>query len=160
VKRYYTQNYVNALANGDVAISMAWSGDIFQENAIGAAEGLQFVIPDEGAVLWTDAMCIPHGSQNTVDAITLMDFVYRPDIAAMIAGFVAYVTPVPEAQGELLRMADEASDEGEAETLRSIAESELVFPTPEQRGALKTYRELDTDDELSQWNATFGEFYA
>jgi spermidine/putrescine transport system substrate-binding protein len=64
-----------------------------------------------------------------------MDFVYRPEIAAMIAGFVAYVTPVPEAQGE------------------------LVFPTPEQRGALRTYRELNTDEELSLWNATFGEFF-
>lgn len=159
VKRYYTQNYLNALANGDVAITMAWSGDIFQENAIGAPEGLQFVIPDEGAVVWTDAMCVPKGAEHTVDAITLMDFVYRPEIAAMIAGFVAYVTPVPEAQGELLRMADEASDPAEAETLRSIAGSELVFPTPEQRGALKTYRELTTDEELSLWNATFGEFF-
>lgn len=159
VKRYYAQNYLNALANGDIAISMAWSGDIFQENAIGAPEGLQFVIPDEGAVVWTDAMCVPQGAEHTVDAITLMDFVYRPDIAAMIAGYVAYVTPVPEAQGELRRMADEASDPDEAETLRSIADSELVFPTPEQRGALKTYRELTTDDELTAWNATFGEFF-
>ena len=159
VKRYYTQNYVNALANGDVAISMAWSGDIFQENAIGAPEGLQFVVPDEGAVIWTDAMCIPKGALHTVDAITLMDYVYKPEIAAMIAGFVAYVTPVPGAKDELLRMADESENPENADTLRSIAESELVFPTTEQRDALKTYRELVTDDELSLWNQTFGEFF-
>jgi spermidine/putrescine transport system substrate-binding protein len=159
VKRYYTQNYVNALANGDVAISMAWSGDIFQENAIGAPEGLQFVIPDDGALIWTDAMCIPKGAEHTVDAITLMDYIYKPEIAAMIAGFVAYVTPVPDAQAELLRMADETSDPATAESLRSTAQSELVFPTPEQRAALKTYRELATDEELTLWNATFGEFF-
>ncbi len=159
VKRYYAQNYVNALANGDVALSMAWSGDIFQENAIGTPEGLQFVIPEDGALLWTDAMCIPKGAEHPVDAMTLMDFVYRPDIAAMIAGFVAYVTPVPEAQGELLRMAEEAEDDEQAATLRSIAESELVFPTPEQRAALTTYRELVTDEDLTRWNQAFGEFF-
>lgn len=159
VKRYYAQNYVNALANGDVAISMAWSGDIFQENAIGAPEGLQFVVPDEGAILWTDAMCIPKGAHHVVDAVALMDYVYQPEIAAMIAGFVAYVTPVPEAQPELMRMAEDAPTPEESETLRSIAESELVFPTPEQRAALRSYRELTTDEELTLWNETFGEFY-
>jgi hypothetical protein len=35
-------------------------------------------------------------------------------------------------------MADEVTDPAEAETLRIIAECELVFPTPEQRDALKS----------------------
>lgn len=159
VKRYYTQNYLNALANGDVAVSMAWSGDIFQENAIGVPEGLQFVIPEDGALIWTDAMCIPKRAEHPVDAMALMDFVYRPDIAAMIAGFVAYVTPVPEAQAELQRLAGSAADADEAATLASIAESELVFPTSEQRAALTTYRELVSDEELTAWNEAFGEFF-
>lgn len=54
--------------------------------------------------------------------------------------------PQIQAQGELLRMADEVTDPAEAETLRSIAECELVFPTPEQRDALKTFRELTSDE--------------
>ena len=56
-------------------------------------------------------------------------------------------------------MADEATDPAVAETFRGIAESELVFPTPEQRSALKTYRELATDDDLTVWNETFGGFF-
>lgn len=159
VGHYYNQNYVNALANGDVAVAMAWSGDIFQENAIGAPEGLQFVIPEEGALLWTDAMVVPKRALHPVDAITLMDYVYRPEIAAMIAAWVNYVTPVPEAKDELLRMADETDDQEEAATLRVVAESQLVFPTDEQRASLKVYRSLEGDDEIVAWNDLFGGFY-
>jgi spermidine/putrescine transport system substrate-binding protein len=55
---------------------MAWSGDIFQLNLEGDASGLQFAIPSEGVVIWTDNMCIPVGVENPVDAITYMDYVY------------------------------------------------------------------------------------
>ena len=30
VRQYYDQSYIDALENGDIAITMAWSGDIFQ----------------------------------------------------------------------------------------------------------------------------------
>lgn len=159
VGHYYNQNYVNALANGDVAVAMAWSGDIFQENAIGAPEGLQFVIPQEGALLWTDAMVVPKRAINPVDAITLMDYVYDPEVAAMIAGWVNYVTPVPGARNEILRMADEEEDPEEAARLRVIADSELVFPTDEQRASLKVYRPLEGDEDIVAWNEAFAEFY-
>jgi spermidine/putrescine transport system substrate-binding protein len=160
VHRYYTQNYVNALANGDVALTMAWSGDIYQENAIGAPEGLQFVIPEEGGLLWTDAMVIPKASQHPVDALAFMDYVFRPEIAAMIAAWVNYVTPVPGAKAEILKLADAAPDAQEAERLRAVASSPLVFPTDADYARLKTYRELTTDDELLEWNEIFGEFSA
>ncbi|MGE5226742.1 MAG: spermidine/putrescine ABC transporter substrate-binding protein [Planctomycetaceae bacterium] len=160
VKAYYNQNYLNALANGDVAVSMAWSGDIFQANAGGKPEGLKFVVPREGALLWTDNMCIPEGALHPVDAIRLMDFVYRPDIAAMIAAYVAYVTPVPTARDQILKMAQAKDVTAEqATSLQQIATSPLVFPSEEDEARLKRYRELKTDEELAQWQAAFGEFY-
>ena len=111
---FFKQNYVNALANGDVVASMAWSGDIYQENAIGAPEGLQFATPHDGGLLWTDNMVIPAGALHPVDAITLMDFVYQPAIAALITEFVAYVTPVPEARNQILADADATAEPGRA----------------------------------------------
>jgi spermidine/putrescine transport system substrate-binding protein len=159
VARYFTQSYVNALQNGDVAVSMAWSGDIFQVNAIGNPKELQFVVPDEGALLWTDNMCIPKGALHPVDAIALMDFVYRPDIAAMIAAYCAYVTPVPAARAELLKMAGDTTNPDREATLRSVANSPLVFLPAPERAKLKTYRELSTDADISQWDQAFGEFF-
>lgn len=86
VSRYYQQNYIPALANGDVALTMAWSGDIFSAKLSGKiAEGIEFVVPQEGALIWTDNMCIPRGAQHLSDAIAYMDYVYEPRVAAQIA---------------------------------------------------------------------------
>ncbi len=159
VGRYLAQNYTTALANGDVAITMAWSGDIFQKNQIGASEGLQFVIPEEGAILWTDAMVIPRGAEHPVDAMRFMDFVLRPDVAAMIAAYVNYVTPVPGAKDELLSIARSDPDPEVAELARYAAESDLVFPPERTLARLSTYRELRDDDEIALWDEAFGEFY-
>jgi len=157
---FFKQNYVNALANGDVVATMAWSGDIYQENAIGAPEGLQFATPSDGGLLWTDNMVIPMGAQHPVDAITLMDFVYRPEIAAMIAEFVAYVTPVPAARDQIISDANAATDPRAKERLQVLADSPLVFLPEEQASTLHTYRELKTDEELAAWNDAFGRFIA
>ena len=34
VRKYYDQAYIDALSKGDIWASMAWSGDIFQANAV------------------------------------------------------------------------------------------------------------------------------
>ena len=157
---FFKQNYVNALANGDVVATMAWSGDIYQENTIGAPEGLQFATPSDGGLLWTDNMVIPAGAQHPIDAITLMDFVYQPSIAAMITEFVAYVTPVPAARDEILAHAEAATDPRATEKLQALADSPLVFLPEEDAAALHTYRELKTDQERAHWNDAFGRFIA
>ena len=87
---------------------MAWSGDIYIENSVGLPKGLQFVTPREGGLLWTDNMVMPLGAQHPVDAMTLMDFVYQPRIAATIAEWVAYITPVEVARDVILQDADAA----------------------------------------------------
>jgi spermidine/putrescine transport system substrate-binding protein len=153
---YYQQSYVKALQNGDIALSMAWSGDIFQANAEGA--NLRFVVPEEGAILWTDTMCIPRGAQHPVDAVALMDFVYRPDIAALIAAWVNYVTPVPAARDQILALSQQANSPAEQARLRNVADSDLVFLPERERSLLRTYRPLASDDEITQWESTFGEF--
>jgi spermidine/putrescine transport system substrate-binding protein len=157
---FFKQNYLNALSAGDVVATMAWSGDIYQANSKSAPSGLQFTSPHEGALLWTDNMVIPTGALHPVDAITLMDFVYEPAIAALITEFVAYVTPVPEARNQILADADAAVEPAAQEKLRVLADSPLVFLPAEEAAALHTYRELKTDEERSAWNSAFGRFIA
>ena len=62
VRQYYGQNYVSALTTGNVALTMAWSADILQLQ-LGGSPQLKFVVPDEGAMLWTDSLCIPANSR-------------------------------------------------------------------------------------------------
>ena len=147
VRQYYGQPYIKALAAGDIAISMAWSGDIFQANNSGSPE-LEFVVPDEGGLIWTDNMCIPAKAENPVDAITLMDYVYQPKVAAQIADWVWYITPVPEAE-EIIR--EDLDDP-------TVANSPLVFPTQEMYASVNHYRDLSLEEE-EQWNALFQPIY-
>jgi spermidine/putrescine transport system substrate-binding protein len=148
VRQYYEQNYIQALDNGDIAISMAWSGDIFQTNLTGDPNGLQFCVPTEGAIIWTDNMCIPVGVENPVDAITMMDYVYKPEVQALIEDYNNYICPVPAAQSIIKNQLKDPE----------VASSPLVFPTPDMVARLHSYRVL-TDDELIQWNALFQPIY-
>ena len=94
---YYDQGYVNKLENGDTWLTQAWSGDIFLANESGYPE-LKFVVPDEGVMFWHDNMLIPAGAADPLDAITYMNYVYEPQVAAALASYIWYVTPVPDAK--------------------------------------------------------------
>jgi spermidine/putrescine transport system substrate-binding protein len=155
VRKYYQQDYIDPLSKGDIWVSMAWSGDIFQANASGA--NLKFVVPKEGGVLWTDNMCIPKGAQHPVDAMTYMDFVYQPKIAAMLAEYINYITPVSAAQQVIKQDAQQAKGSDKA-TLEQLANSPLIFPNKADFGRLHRYRVL-TPAEQSVWNSLFEPIY-
>jgi spermidine/putrescine transport system substrate-binding protein len=160
VRDYYGNEYAQGLADGSLAITMAWSGDVFQLQFDNP--DLQFVVPEEGAILWTDNMAIPKGAQNPNAALAMMDFVYDPEVAAQIAEYVNYIVPVPGAKDVILRHADEAEADGDMETadyLRTVAESPLVFPTEEMSSRFHSYKVLDEEEER-QWNELFDEVIA
>jgi len=93
VRQYFGQNYVQALSNGDVALTMAWSADILQLQLSGSPN-LRFVVPDEGGLLWTDSLCIPILAGHPLDALTFMDFVYRPPATEIAAWAVSGISLV------------------------------------------------------------------
>ncbi len=159
--RYYDQGYVDALTRRDTWISLAWSGDIFQLNNLGQPD-LRFVVPAEGAMFWTDNMLIPANAAHPLDALTFMDFVYRPRIAAMIADWVWYVCPVPAAKPIVAKQLDD----------KAVARSPLVFPGaglighavegttgdggPELLGSrIRNYYVYADADEYRAWADTF-----
>ena len=157
VRGYYGNEYADDLANGSLAITMAWSGDVFQLQFDNP--DLQFVVPEEGAILWTDNMAIPKGAEHPNAALAMMDYLYDPEVAAQVAEWVNYITPVPGAKEIILGHADDAAAEGDTETeeyLRTVAESPLVFPTQDMLDRLYSYKVLDEEEER-QWNELFQE---
>lgn len=158
VRQYYTQNWINALSNGDVALTMGWSGDVFQTNLSGDADGLQFVIPDEGGILWTDNMMIPAHAEHPLDAITYMDFVYRPDVAAMMTEWINYISPVPAATEVIEKDAAAADSPEDKEYLQNVLASPMVFPPQDLLDRSYAYRVLDETEE-AEWNALFQPIY-
>lgn len=160
VRSFYSQNYINALATGDLWASMAWSGDIFQQNLSGKAIGqqLKFVIPDEGGLLWTDNFLILKGAKNPVSAMKLMDYYYQPDVAAEVTEWVNYISPVPGAQDVVRKDAAQATG-GDKKYLEQVATSYATFPTAD------TYKQTTigftpkAGKELDTWNSIFEPVY-
>ncbi|MPY80075.1 MAG: extracellular solute-binding protein [Actinophytocola sp.] len=147
VRSYYAQDFVQPLTNGDVWLTMAWSGDIYQQNAE-AGTDLKFVVPEEGATIWTDLMCIPTTSKAAVDSLKLIDFLYRPEIAAGLTEYITYIPPVPKAQDILRAQAQQASG-AERKDLEQLVESPLVFPTDEDYSRLHNYVSIEPGKENS-----------
>jgi spermidine/putrescine transport system substrate-binding protein len=159
VRDYYGNEFAQGLADGSLAITMAWSGDVFQLKLEEENADLEFVVPEEGGILWTDNMAIPKGAAHPNAALEMMNFVYDPEVAAQLAEYINYITPVPGAQEVVRQHAEEAADEGDQETadyLNAVADSPLVFPTEEMLSNLYSYRVLDEEEER-QWNELFDE---
>lgn len=141
IRRYYDQSYIDALATGELWLSMAWSGDVYQQ--IAAGRNLRFTVPREGGLIWTDSLCIPKTALHPVDAIAYMDFVYRPEIAGMLAEALNFITPVPAA-------AEHVSPE--------LAKSTLLFPTRVELDRVRRFRVLTAEEE-TEWNEIFRPVY-
>jgi spermidine/putrescine transport system substrate-binding protein len=145
VRAYYGNDYVGPLAQGDLALCIAWSGDVVGKT-LGGSSKIKFVVPKEGGMHWTDCMAIPQDAANPIDAHIMMNFVYDPQIAAQMTAWINYITPVPETQKILKNAKDSYS--------RQVAASPLVYPTPEMESQIYSYKNLSPKEE-AEWNELF-----
>jgi spermidine/putrescine transport system substrate-binding protein len=153
VRNYYDQSYIDALGKGEVWITQAWSGDIFQKN-VSDGTNFKFVIPEEGGTLWTDNFAIPITATNPVDAIILIDFFYQVPNQASLTEYINYVSPVPAAQEQIRKDAAKKSGE-DKKYLEDVAKSPLVFPTEADYAKLHYYRDFATVAEQQEYQKTF-----
>lgn len=153
LRNYYDQSYIDALGKGEVWITQAWSGDIFQKN-VSEGTTFRFVIPEEGGTIWTDNFTIPITAVNPVDAITLIDFFYRIPIQASLTEYINYVSPVPAVQEQIRQDATKASGDDKA-AFEAVAKSPLVFPTAADYAKLHYYRDFATVAEQQAYQKVF-----
>lgn len=153
VRKYYDQSYVDALGKGEVWLTQAWSGDIYQKN-ISDNTDFKFIVPDEGGTIWTDNMTIPITAKAPVDAIQLIDWFYRVDQAASLAEYINYVCPVPAAQEQIKKDAAKKSGD-DKQSLLDLASSPLVFPSQELYSKLHYYVSFDAVDEQQTFQKIF-----
>src|SRR6266540_512109 len=160
ILRKYIDNAgeIQGLESGDLWISMAYSGDIFQINGelekAGKAGSIKFVIPEQGGMLWTDNMCIPLKAQHPLDALTYMDFVYKPDIAAQLAAFIEYITPVQDGAKQAMESEIPSAKGDQKSTLEAAVKDPLIFPTAQDLSNTHRYRVLTVAEE-KVWNSIF-----
>lgn len=142
VKQVKGNSYKEDLINEQAWAAIAWSGDIFQINAE-EGDKWEFALPDTGGTLWSDNLMIPKTASNKTGAEALMDYYYRPEVAAQVAAYVNYVCPVEGAKEEMMKI-DPA-----------LAESEWIFPTDAILNNSQVFRPL-TPEEQATYTEAFG----
>lgn len=79
------------LIAGEVDACMEWSGDILQVMAEDPELG--YNLPDEGGLLWEDAMAIPKDGPNPDAAHEWINYILDAKIHASIADYIKYACP-------------------------------------------------------------------
>ena len=114
IQAFTGNDYATALENGDVIAVIGWSGDLGQ---LGDEYG--FDLPETGGSIFVDNLIIPAGAENKTNAEKLINYFYDPAVAARVAAYVQYISPVNGAAEELMK------------TDPTLAENPLIFPPDE-----------------------------
>ncbi len=94
VRKFHSSEYLNALATGEICLVVGWSGDVIQarnraEEAKSDVE-IGYTIPKEGAEMFFDNLAIPVDARNVAEAHELINYLYRPEVAARNSDFLSY----------------------------------------------------------------------
>jgi spermidine/putrescine transport system substrate-binding protein len=127
-------SYLEDLQNGDTLAAICWSGDITVINAE-AGDKWEFIIPEAGGTLWNDNFLVPVGSPHKTNAEKLMNYYYDPAVAAEVAAWVNFITPVVGAQEEAEKIDPD------------LAENQLIFPNEETLSQVSVFRTLTPAQE-------------
>lgn len=144
IRRAAGNDYAAALASGDVVASVAYSGDVFQlakDNP-----DLSFRIPDAGAILGTDVMCVPRGG-DVYSAAVFMNHYYDPAVQAELEEYLTLISPVTGTR-EAMRQRDPA-----------LADNPYMFPDEATKKKLHAYDDnaMNNQDYRDRLQAVLGE---
>lgn len=94
VRKFHSSEYLSALAGGEICFVFGWSGDVkqAQNRAEEAKNGVEiaYAIPREGAQMFFDNLAIPADAKNVAEAHELINYLYRPQVAAKNSDFLSY----------------------------------------------------------------------
>jgi putrescine transport system substrate-binding protein len=94
VRKFHSSEYLSALATGEICLVVGWSGDIMQARSRAAEANndieIGYAIPKEGAQMFFDNLAIPGDAKNVSEAYELINYLYRPAVAARNSDFLSY----------------------------------------------------------------------
>lgn len=135
-------SYANDLKNEDTLAAIVWSGDVTSINTEVGSEKFGFALPDSGGTLWSDNFVVPIGSPRKANAEKLINYYYQPDVAAQVAAYVNYITPVAGAKEAMATLDPTKVD------------NQLIFPNAATLAKAKIFRTL-TNAEQAKYSAEF-----
>jgi spermidine/putrescine transport system substrate-binding protein len=143
IRQFTGNDYTGPLSRGDLACCFSWSGDVVQLTQDNP--NLIWNLAKTGGDIWTDNMLIPKGGDGYT-ASTFMNFVYDPKIAAQIAAYVNYVSPVKGAREAAMKID------------KKLGSNQLIFPSDETLSKVVIFdaKALTNQDYLERWQQLIG----
>jgi spermidine/putrescine transport system substrate-binding protein len=138
-RRFTGNDYTTDLAKGNVWVALAYSGDVVALQSDNP--DLRFAYFEEGNMAFNDNLMMPAEVEHPYAAETMMNYLYDPVVAAKLAAYVNYISPVKGAKEELEK------------TDPDLANNPLIFPPPEVQAKLKAYPALTPEDERTMQEA-------
>ena len=130
VQQYVMDQIYSTMENEEAYIAAYYAGDcmlMMEENP-----DLAYYLPEhQGFNLFTDAMCIPKGSQEKAAAEMFINFLCDPEISGANMDYICYASPISEAKNYMEDY---------------LAESEIVYPDPavQEKGSAYAYLSEET----------------
>src|SRR5277367_7123393 len=126
IRNINSSEYIEALANGDLCIAVAYNGDVMQsrDRAREAKNGneIQYALPKEGSILWFDMLAIPKDAPDPESAYAFMNYVMTPQVIADVSNFKRYA---------------DANAAAQPLVQSSVKDDPGIYPTAEQMQRLK-----------------------
>ena len=139
VRQFMGQDYISSFSQGNIGATMAYSGDVAQ---LGIDYLVTEDLPKEGMLSWSDNMCIPNFARHKKNAELLMNWYYRPDIAALLDDYIDYI-PCVDGAIQALQALDPTA-----------AASPLIVPTAKMKAGAKGFMNLNVD-QLNSYTTRF-----
>ena len=125
IRNFSSSEYIEALANGDLCVSVGYNGDVMQarDRAREANKGIEikYAVPKEGSILWFDMLAIPKDAPDPDSAYAFMNYMMMPQIIADVSNFKRYANANSASQSMLLPV---------------VKDDPGIYPTPEQQKRL------------------------
>lgn len=103
--RKFQSQPVTDLVNGNLCLSLGYSGDMTQAQRTSDSAGkhtkFQYRVPREGTTVWMDTMAIPVDARHPEYAYAFINFVMRPANMAAISNFTGYPTSNAKARASV-----------------------------------------------------------
>ena len=121
IGQFNSGSYIGDLANGDICITLGWSGDVNTSRVTALAAKkpyeIRYVIPNEGSVVWFDMMSVPKDAPNPDAAMKFINFVLSDRESSNLTNDTYYPSAIPSAR-PMIRA--------------DVLQDPSVYPGPEQ----------------------------
>lgn len=96
IRRFHSSEYLSGLAAGDYCLALGFSGDArvasLRAKEAGQNFTLEYRLPKEGALMYFDLLAIPADAPNVASGTQFINFMMRPEIAAVAANETGFAT--------------------------------------------------------------------